>query len=154
MLKREFAIRLDEGVASQDALELLRRRFEVKWEPKVMKLGQGRLSVRHPWSVPTRKHERPQGPYWYWFFLRRIRIRAEDGELHVKVHLSNGLWMLMLVLAGVLCAGVMHYSVGDPVLTGVIAYVVFAAMLMPPAIIIYGIFINRVRDWMTTVLSE
>jgi hypothetical protein len=154
MLKREFTIRLDEGVASQDALRVLRRRFVAKWEPKVMKLGEGRLSVRYPYSVPTRKHERPRGPYWCWFFLRGMRIKTNGEELRVKVHLSNGLWMLMLVLAGVLCAGVMHWSVGDPVLTGVIAYLVLAAMMMPPAVIIYGIFINRVRDWMTTVLSE
>jgi hypothetical protein len=154
MLKREFTIRLDEGVELQDALRLLRRRFIAKWEPKVMKSGEGKLSVRQPYSVPTRKHERPRGPYWYWFFLRGMRIKADGDTLRVKVHLSNGLWMLMLAIAGLFCAGVLKYSVGDPVVTGMIAYLVFVAMLMPPAVIIYGIILNIVRDWMTTVLSE
>jgi hypothetical protein len=104
MLKREFTIRLDEGVGSQDALRLLGSYFASTWEPKTNLLIDGELFLAHPQRIWYGK---------YWATARKldvkhwrhrevsVRITSMDADLLVEVELPGWLfaWGPMFVLS-------------------------------------------------------
>jgi hypothetical protein len=160
LMKRQFTIRLDEGVDSQELLARLRERFTDVWAPEMIMQTEGTLSIINPKCVPTRKFERPRSRIWYWLFLREVSVDATEGKLRVQVLLSNGLWIFMLVLGALLCAALVYAGmvVGDGemnvIVTAAIIYPILAVLLLPPAAILYSITINTVRDWIVSVVSD